>query len=228
MRDLIQAAQVGDMQARNMLLAAVRPLLREWAEESLGSLLATRCDPSDLTQETLLEIHNKLDAFLGKTDQEFYAWVRQTLKHNILDAARRAQAQKRDVRREHRIAGSTANDEKTYQDPASKELGPQETAELKDFVQAITTHGLDNLPKAQCDALRWIYLEGLSRAEAIGLSSKSPEAFEKDLQRGRARLEELFSTSPQIKQPQAAVNAPIASSTTDGDTPPGTVTSRES
>ncbi len=71
------------------------------AEAQLDRRLRVRFSPSDLVQETFLEAHRDFPQFRGATEEEFLAWLRQILVHNLIVAVRRHfDAGKRDVRRE--------------------------------------------------------------------------------------------------------------------------------
>ena len=60
-----------------------------------------RVSPSDVVQESLLEAHRDFGNFRGRSANEFLAWLRQILVHNLAHTIdRHLFAEKRDVRRE--------------------------------------------------------------------------------------------------------------------------------
>ena len=99
--ELLRAAEHGDRSARQCLLARHRSRLRQMVAVHLDRRLATRIDPSDVVQETLMEAVRAWPQFRGGTEAELAAWLRQILAHVLAHAFRRyGVAQRRDVARE--------------------------------------------------------------------------------------------------------------------------------
>jgi RNA polymerase sigma-70 factor (ECF subfamily) len=65
--------------------------------------LRVRLDASDLVQDTLLKAHREFAGFLGSTEPELIAWLRQILVRSLSDQVKRHRAGKRDVRREEAL-----------------------------------------------------------------------------------------------------------------------------
>jgi len=84
-------------------LERFRNHLRILAEIELSPRLRVKEDPSDIVQQSLLEAHRDLASFRGQTDAELVAWLRTILAHNLANAGRHYQTQKRDLRREQVI-----------------------------------------------------------------------------------------------------------------------------
>ena len=63
-----------------------------------------RLDPSGVVQQTLLEAHQAADLVSGMDPGRRLAWLRTALARNLADEYRRANAGKRDARREERLA----------------------------------------------------------------------------------------------------------------------------
>jgi RNA polymerase sigma-70 factor (ECF subfamily) len=97
---LLARARAGDATTLGRLLASYRNYLRLLADMQMGPTLRSRVDPSDLVQEALLEAHRDFGHFSGGSEPELLAWLRRILARNLLDQARRHQAQVRDPRRE--------------------------------------------------------------------------------------------------------------------------------
>jgi RNA polymerase sigma-70 factor (ECF subfamily) len=97
---LLARARAGDATTLGRLLDSYRNYLRLMADTQMGPTLRTRVDPSDLVQEALLEAHRDFGQFNGGSEPELLAWLRRILARNLLDQARRHQAQVRDPRRE--------------------------------------------------------------------------------------------------------------------------------
>ena len=80
-----------------------RQYLRLLARLQRGARLASRIDPSDVVQQTLLEAFEKRYQFRGSTSAEEAAWLRTILARNVADALRTAESLKRDLTRERSL-----------------------------------------------------------------------------------------------------------------------------
>jgi RNA polymerase sigma-70 factor (ECF subfamily) len=98
--DLIRSCRQGDEAARDQLFARYRHYLWLLAQAQIGGRLRTRCDPSDLVQQTLLEAFRDFAGFTGAHEAELLAWLRQILAHNLFNEARHQGAQRRDAARQ--------------------------------------------------------------------------------------------------------------------------------
>ncbi len=97
---LIERCRQGDAAAKEQLFGRYRNYLCLLAQAQLGRHLRTKCDPSDLVQQTLLEAHRDFPHFAGRQEGELLAWMRQILAHNLYNESRRFTAQQRDAARE--------------------------------------------------------------------------------------------------------------------------------
>src|SRR5688572_28177576 len=86
--------------ARTAELARFRNYLLLVARLQLPARLREKLDPSDAVQQTLLRVIEKIDQFLGSTDEELAGWLRQVLTSTLANLARDWQREKRDVGRE--------------------------------------------------------------------------------------------------------------------------------
>jgi RNA polymerase sigma-70 factor (ECF subfamily) len=99
--ELIQGARRGDAECRERLFALCRSYLGFAARAQAESWLKVKVDASDLVQQTLLEAHRDFDRFEGQSEQEWLAWLKRILAHNVADFIRRFRGTaKRQVRRE--------------------------------------------------------------------------------------------------------------------------------
>jgi RNA polymerase sigma-70 factor (ECF subfamily) len=187
MDDLIQRARAGDSQAREELLATMRPRLREWAEHSLNARFAGRVDASDLTQITLLDLHQKLEQFAGSTEGELIDWLRRVLERNILDAVRQATAQKRNVGREQRLEFASADSDSPHLELAGDFSTPSLQAVRNENAERLE-RAFDTLLPDQRLVVRLIHLQGCSLSQAAEQLGRSTAATAKLLQRGIKNL----------------------------------------
>jgi RNA polymerase sigma-70 factor (ECF subfamily) len=100
---LLQKARAGDGQALGRLLELYCNYLRLLARTQIDAGLRVRLAPSDLVQETLLEAHRDFGRFLGTTEKELLAWMRQILVRNLADLVRRHRAGPRDWQRQESL-----------------------------------------------------------------------------------------------------------------------------
>src|SRR6516165_6145009 len=73
------------------------------ARLQLDPRLLGKLDPSDIVQQTLLEAYADREQFRGTTDNQWLAWLRQLLAHNLTDALKAFRQAKRDVGREQAL-----------------------------------------------------------------------------------------------------------------------------
>lgn len=98
---LLHEAKLGESNSFGELLQLYRNYLRLLAESQLDQKLRRRLGPSDVVQETMLAAHRDFQQFMGTTEREFLAWLRQILIHNVCRMVEKhVLAEKRDVRRE--------------------------------------------------------------------------------------------------------------------------------
>jgi len=104
--ELLQAARSERSPARGEILDRLRNFLRIHARIAINPALASKADPSDIVQETLLRADERFDQFKGATEQEFAAWVRRILCRNLADLERTYFGPHRRVGRERSLERS--------------------------------------------------------------------------------------------------------------------------
>jgi RNA polymerase sigma-70 factor, ECF subfamily len=97
---LLAQARAGDARARGQLLELYRNYLRLMARQLISQPLRARIDASDLVQETFLKAYRDFAGFLGTSEPELVAWLRQILVRTVADQVKRHRAKGRDYRRE--------------------------------------------------------------------------------------------------------------------------------
>jgi len=100
-QQLLGQIRNGDRDAVNLLLSRHRDLLRQFIDIRLDPALRQRVDPSDILQETQLEIVRRLDNFLERDPMPFRVWIHKTAFQNLARLRRQhVDAQHRSVLRE--------------------------------------------------------------------------------------------------------------------------------
>lgn len=85
---LLEKIRRGDRQALEQLLAGCRPKLQSFVDFHLDQRLRARIDPSDVVQETQLEVVRRMDDFLRRRPMPFHLWVRKTAYERMLNLRR--------------------------------------------------------------------------------------------------------------------------------------------
>jgi len=100
-RNLLKQIRSGDAGALGRLFAQHQEYLRRVVELRLDRKLRTRVDPSDVVQETHLEVAGRIDDYLRRRPMSFRLWLRKTAHERLLMLHRRhVDAQQRALGRE--------------------------------------------------------------------------------------------------------------------------------
>jgi RNA polymerase sigma-70 factor (ECF subfamily) len=98
---LLERIAQGDSAAMESLLLRHRPALHAFVEVHLDPRLRARVDPSDVVQETQLEVVQRMDDFLERRPMPFHLWVRRQAYERMLRLRRdHWERGKRSLRRE--------------------------------------------------------------------------------------------------------------------------------
>src|SRR5437868_2652832 len=97
---LLERAAAGDRAALPALLARHRDDLRAYVELGFDPARRGRVDPSDVVQESQMEIARRLPDFLARRPMPYHVWVRKTARERYLNVRQFHRAGRRDVRRE--------------------------------------------------------------------------------------------------------------------------------
>jgi RNA polymerase sigma-70 factor (ECF subfamily) len=85
---LLERVRGGDRHALDALLTRHREQLRAFIDFHLDPRVRARLDPSDVVQETQLEVVRRMDDFLSRQPMPFHLWVRKTAYERLLRARR--------------------------------------------------------------------------------------------------------------------------------------------
>jgi RNA polymerase sigma-70 factor (ECF subfamily) len=158
------------------------------ARAQLPPRLQAKLDASDIVNQTLLEAHRDRDRLRGTTGLEVAAWLRQILAHNLANAARDLDRQKRDVGRERSLErmleASSARLEACLSDGG---LAPPEQAERNEQVLHLAV-ALMRLPESQRQVVELRYLQGWTLKAIAEHLEKSTSAVAGLLHRGMSQL----------------------------------------
>ena len=173
-------------------LGRFRPYLQMLARLEFDEVLRSKLDASDVVQQTLLEAHQSMTMFRGKSDPEKAAWLRRILTRNLADELRKFRRLKRDVRMEASLQAalneSTARLEKYL---AIKEGTPSANAIANEQLVALAK-ALLKLPEDQRRAVELHHLHNCSSAVIAERMGRTEVAVAGLLRRGLKRLRELI------------------------------------
>src|SRR6516162_1187385 len=113
---LLDQAKQGQAGAVERLLETHREPLRRMIGLRLDPALAGRVDASDVVQEVMLEVSQRLADYLRNPAMPFHLWVRHIAKDHMIDAHRRhRQAQRRSLDREQPIVPAALADQSSME-----------------------------------------------------------------------------------------------------------------
>lgn len=191
-RELIERARCGAPEAIGRIFEAARGQLLELADRELPSDLRMKVGPSDVVQETAVDMQRDFGQFSGTTAEECFAWLREVLQHNVVDLIRRYRdAQKREAAREtslHRVRS------REIRQLGDSPRPPDGSAIRREEAAAINTI-LTRLPPDYRRVLELRYWGGMSFVAMAAELGRSPEAVRKLWYRAVERLQaELVAT----------------------------------
>src|SRR5438067_1247930 len=122
-------------------------------------------EPADLVQQTLLEAHQKLDQFRGRSDRELAGWLRACLAHNLQDALKKVLGPGGDKPREVQLVDALEESSSRLEALlAAEQSSPSERA-AKDEQLFRLAEALERLPGPQRTVVVLHHLQGMSLAD---------------------------------------------------------------
>lgn len=193
--ELLTSARRGRGDALGQIFEAAREQLLELAHRELPENLRAKIGPSDIVQETAVDMQRDFTRFRGTTPEECFAWLRSILRNNLIDAVRRYDlSQKRGGCEEWSLATTTGQ----QQGEAVPFLGagPDGSAIRREDAAAVSRI-LALLPDDQRTVLQLRYWNGLSFVDIATRLDRSPDAIRKLWFRAIERLnDELAASRP--------------------------------
>ena len=147
-----------------------------------------RLESSDIVQQTLLDAHENIHQFRGKSEPEMAKWLSQMLANNISDAMRALGRQKRDISRERPLDQGGRSSMRCAADwIASEQTSPSLVAYKAEQVVQLS-EAISQLPEAQQEVIVLHHLHGRSLADVAAHIERSPSAVAGLLYRGLKAL----------------------------------------
>jgi RNA polymerase sigma-70 factor (ECF subfamily) len=167
-------------------LEAFRPHLCVLARMHLDRRLWAKLDPEDLVQTTFQEALQNWDRILQNGDTDLKAMLRQMLLHNLWDALRRFNQQKRDVALEQPLDQSSTRLMLSL-DQSSPSQRAVKNEELERLAEALL-----RLTPDQQEAVILHHLHEMKLTEVAAQLDRSVHATAGLIHRGLRKLQELL------------------------------------
>ena len=148
------------------------------ADRKLDKSLRPNINPSDIVQQTLIQMVNGIANFRGSTSTEFYGWLNQIIKHEAVKAGRNFKRKKRDVRRQ-RSVDDRCSEGKTIDEPADYNPTPGTNAISNERRHGAFPSALERLPTDYAEIIRLRSLEQLPFKEIADKMHRSVDSVSK-------------------------------------------------
>jgi len=184
---LLADARAGCPKSLGKVFEAMRGKLLMLADRELPEALRPKIGPSDLVQETAIDMQHNFAHFRGTTAEECLAWLRTILRNNVVDAVRHYEvARKRATTREIRLADRPSGNERESM-PSCGRLPDWSAIRREDM--AAVSRALATLPPDQRDVIEMRYWQGLTFVMIGARLNRSGDAVRKTWYRAIANLE---------------------------------------
>lgn len=196
--ELLSRARRGAPDAIGRIFEAARSHLIDLADRELPADVRGRVGPSDVVQETAVDMHRDFGQFTGRTAEECYAWLREILRHNVVDTIRRHRdALKREAAREVNLKAARLPGDRSlvvaHRLPEGSAIRREEAAALKETMA--------RLPEDYRRVLELRYWGGMSFVDMAPELGRSPEAVRKLWYRALERLQDELALAATSEPP---------------------------
>jgi RNA polymerase sigma-70 factor (ECF subfamily) len=195
-QQLLDEARRGDGQAVEALLARHRAAVRRMIELRLDPAIVQRVDASDVVQEVLLEVSQRLQEFLRKPVMPFHLWLRHIARDRLIDAHRRHhQAKKRGVGREQPLARPGWAEQSSLDlagQLIDQELTPASAA-MRQELERRLHEALSQLDEDDREMILMRHFEQLANQEVAGVLGLTEAAASMRYLRAVRRLRDLMA-----------------------------------
>jgi RNA polymerase sigma-70 factor, ECF subfamily len=174
-------------------LERCREYLRLLARLQLDPRLHGKLDASDVVQQTLLSAHKNREQFRGRTEAEFFGWLRQILANHLAGAVRRFGAGLRDVKRERSLDASLEESAARLEIWLAADHSSPSQRAMRHEMHLRLAEALGRLPEDQRQAIELHHLKGRTVAETSEAMGKTKMAVVGLLFRGLKKLRQHLS-----------------------------------
>jgi RNA polymerase sigma-70 factor (ECF subfamily) len=173
---LLEQARAGDEAALGRLLELYRNYLRLVARTLISQALRARLDASDVVQVTFLKAAREFPNFVGSTEPELTAWLRQILVRTLANEVKQHRAQRRDYRREEPIEALLDSSSVAIQEQLAAPLSSPSAHTSRREQAVLLADALEKLPADYREVFVLRNLEHVSFAEIGARMNRSSGA----------------------------------------------------
>lgn len=186
-RALLERVAQHDADALDELLARHRAGLREFIEIHLDPQLRARVDPSDVVQDTQMELVRRMEDFLAQRPMPFRLWMRKKAYERLLNLRRdHLLRERRSVRRE--VALPDRSSLALARPLLANQPTPSQEAEARELAERIS-RAVAQLSDADREILLLRHAEDLPFEEIALFLDLAPAAARKRFGRALIRLQ---------------------------------------
>jgi RNA polymerase sigma-70 factor (ECF subfamily) len=173
---LLARARGGDETALGGLLDLYRNYLRLVARTLIGQSLRVRLDASDLVQETFLKAHREFRQFLGSSEPELTAWLRQILVRTLANQARHHRRVGRDYQRQESLEAMLDRSSAAVQQALASPVETPSAAAVRREQAVLLADALEKLPAHYREVFILRNLEHIPFDQIAARMGRSPGA----------------------------------------------------
>jgi RNA polymerase sigma-70 factor (ECF subfamily) len=200
-RELLKRAAAGDSHALAELLTLYRSRLQRMVKLRLNPRLQGRVDDSDIVQDALLEVSQRLREYLDGPAMPFYLWLRHVAGQKLIDVHRRyLGTQKRDASLEislHQGAWPVASCTSLAEQLLGRLTSPSQAA-IKAELRLRVQEALNSLEPLDREVLALRHFEQFSTAETAAALGIGKSAASSRYVRALKRLKDLLAAIPGV------------------------------
>jgi RNA polymerase sigma-70 factor (ECF subfamily) len=190
---LMQLAAAGSQSAFERLCERYRGHLKRYVELRMDHRLQQRVDPSDVIQETQLELFNRLEDYLQRRPLPIRVWLRRTAREQLLNLYHKhVKAEQRSLNRELPLSDLSAM--AIASRFASGEDSPSAGA-IRNERRESVAQSVSSLPASDREILLMRSVEGLHYQEIAAALEISPAAARKRYGRALLKLQAILRKS---------------------------------
>jgi RNA polymerase sigma-70 factor (ECF subfamily) len=190
---LLDRVAQGEPSAAELLMSRHHQRLRRMVHLRIDPRLASRLDPSDVVQETLIEAHRRLNDYARRREIPFYPWLRSIAWDKLLQLNRRhILAERRSVQREARPLLSEDSELLLSNRLASASTSPSEQLIRREIRQRVR-RAIGRLSADDHEIIVLKHLEELSFDEVAAVLGVSRSAVYSRHRRALERLHRLLN-----------------------------------
>ena len=170
---LIPPTRAGDPEARENLMRELKAYLESSARRHMDPQLKSKAAPSDIVQQSFVQIIEKFEQFRGENSRELRGWIERIVINEVGRTRKKFHTAKRDAKREKSMSAKTSHAFDFI--PSDGALTPSSEAISKERNERLN-QVLAELKPSHAEVIRLRVFESLSFkeiGEKIGKSENS-------------------------------------------------------